>query len=65
MVDTNPKYDEYQRGLASMVDKKSAGANTSGGVVKSEIMPNQLLLLEKLKNEKYTHLLKTVLGVLI
>ena len=48
-----------------MVDKKSAGANTSGGVVKSEIMPNQLLLLEKLKNEKYTHLLKTVLGVLI
>ena len=32
------KYDGYQRGVASMVyvfDKKSSGANTSGGAVTS------------------------------
>ena len=33
----NPKYDEYQCGLASMIykfyDKKFSGANTSGGAV--------------------------------
>ena len=42
-IDINPKYDEYQRGLASMVykffDKKSA----SGGGIKNEIMSNQEL----------------------
>ena len=42
-IDINPKYDEYQRGLASMVykffDKKSA----SGGDIKNEIMSNQEL----------------------
>ena len=41
----NPKYDRYQRGLASMVyiyfDKKS-----SGGAVKNDIMPNQQLAEE-------------------
>ena len=39
-VGKNPKYDEYQSGLASMVykdlDKKS-----SGGAVKSKLRPNQ------------------------
>ena len=38
----NPKYDGYQRGLTSMTDKffekNFAGANTSGGAIKSEIM---------------------------
>ena len=49
----NPKYDGYQRDIASMVykfsDKTSSGANTLGGAVtranksaiKSKIMPNQ------------------------
>ena len=41
-IATNPKYHGYQRGLASMdynfFDKKTSGANTSGGAVKSEIM---------------------------
>ena len=45
------------------------GSYTSGGAVKCETMPNQelaeelhiqLQLLEKLKNEKYTHLLQTI-----
>ena len=43
----NPENDGYKRGLASMVykffDKKASGAYSSGGVVKSEIMPNQEL----------------------
>ena len=38
-IDKNPKFDGYQRGHASIIykffDKK-----TSGGAVKSEIMPN-------------------------
>ena len=49
------KYDEYQRGIALMVynlfDKKSAlltDKSTSGGAVKSEIMPNQELAEEKI-----------------
>ena len=44
-ITKNPKYDGYQRGLASMVynffDKK-----TSGGDVKSGIIPNQQLAEE-------------------
>ena len=43
-----PKYDRYQRGLASMVykffDKKSsllAGKSASGGTAENEIMSNQ------------------------
>ena len=43
----NPKYDGYQRGLTSMThkffEKNSAGANTSGGAIKREIMWNQQL----------------------
>ena len=46
----NPKYDEYQSGLTSMVykslDKKTSGTNTSGGDVKSDIMANQQLTEE-------------------
>ena len=70
----NPKYDGYQRGLASMVykffDEKSCG-----GAIKS--MPNQrplhnnLLkhyiyqLLTNLKEEKYIHHSETIFGVFI
>ena len=50
----NPKYDGYERGLASMVykcfDKKSSGVAI---VSKQEL------------SEKYTHLLKMVFGMLI
>ena len=53
----NPRYDEYQRELASMVykffDKK-----TSGGAVENKIMQNKELAEELHKpKEKYTHLL--------
>ena len=49
-VAKNPKYDGYQRGLASMVykffEKKFAVVNTLGGAIKLEIMPNQQLAEE-------------------
>ena len=53
-VAKNPKYDRYQRGLASVVynfsDEKSSGANASGGAItcanKSTIMSNQKLAEE-------------------
>ena len=35
--------------------------NSSGSGFKSEITPNQEL--ENVKNKKYTHLLKTIIGV--
>ena len=44
-IATYPKYDGYQRGLASMAykffDKKSPSCNTSDGAIKSGIMSNQ------------------------
>ena len=67
-IANNPKYDGYQRGLASMVykffDKKSKGTG-----IKS--MPNQQLdnelhkpIIRKLEKEKCILLLKTIFGVL-
>ena len=67
----DPKHDGYQRGLASMVykcfDKKS-----SDGAIKTvplAIINSQMnligRLLENLREEKFTHLLKTIFGVLI
>ena len=41
----NPKYDGYQRGLASMV-YKLFGKKTSGSGVKNENMSNQQLVEE-------------------
>ena len=65
----DPKHDGYQKGLASMVykcfDKKS-----SDGAIKT--VPNYQLaneshrqIIENLREEKFTHLLKTIFGVLI
>ena len=59
----NPKYDGYQRGLASMVynvfDKKA-----SVGTVKNEIISNKdsaeelhKPIIRKFEKKKYTHLL--------
>ena len=62
-IASNPKYDEYQRGLASMVykffDKKSTGSG-----IKNEIKQNQQLTneLENLK-KKCIHHLKIIFGV--
>ena len=70
---SNPSYDGYQRGLASMVykflntkvsspDKKTVGS----GVNKYIKLANEHhQSLKKLINEKYIHLLKIIFGVLI
>ena len=70
-----PKYDDYWRGLASMLykffDKKSAPLNkSSGSGIANE--PNYQWqisfinqLLENLKKEKFIHFLETIFGVLI
>ena len=68
-IASNPKYDGYQRGLASMVykffDKKSSGS----GIVNE---PNYQLanelhkpIIRKFKKRKFIHLLETIFGVLI
>ena len=68
----NPKYDGYQRGLASMVykffDKKSA----SNGVANNEIKQNLQLaeelnkpIIRNFKREQFIQDLKTIFGVLI
>ena len=69
-IASNPKYDGYQRGLASMVykffDKKSKGSG-----IKNEIKENQQLAYElhkpiirgSLKDAKFTSLIKLIYGV--
>ena len=59
----NPKYDGYQRGLASML-YKFFDKETSGGAVKNENISNKelaeelhKLIIKNLRKEKYTHLL--------
>ena len=60
----NPKYDEYQQGLASII-YKFLDKKTSGGIVKNEIISNKELAEElhkpiirkfKKKQEKPTDL---------
>ena len=64
----DPKYDGYERGLASMVYKFFA-KKTSGRGIKNENIFNKEFaaiinqLLENLMKEKYTHLLLTIFGV--
>ena len=74
----NPKYDGYQRGIASMVynffDKKSpslADESAAGSGVKKEITQNQQLaeelhksVIKKFKKEEFINHFKTIFGVL-
>ena len=57
-IASNPKYDGYQRGLASMV-YKCFDKNSSGGAIKKEIKQNEQLaeelhklIIRKLKKRK-------------
>ena len=71
-IASNPEYDGYQRGLASMVykffDKKSTGDGFKKlkNTIKpsSSILADELinLLLENLIKEKYIHNLKIIYG---
>ena len=70
-IASNPKYDGYQRGLASMVykffDKKSKGS----GIVTNEPnyqLANELhkpIIRQFKKRKKFIHHLETISGVLI
>ena len=67
----NPKYDGYQRGLASMVykffDKKSAGSGVNMDVKPNEKLAKELHkpMISKIKKELFILNLKIIFGVLI
>ena len=65
----NPKYDGYQRALASMVYKVFDKKNPKLVVLKMKLNKMNKLAEELhkpiIKKEKYTHPLKTIFGVLI
>ena len=74
----NPKYDEYQRGLASVVhkffDKKSKGSGIVNIIVKIIMITNKICieqknytnrLLETFKKEQFILDLKIIFGELI
>ena len=66
-IASNPKYDGYQRGLASMIykffDKKSKGP----GIKQNQQLANERHkpIIRKFKKEKCILLLKTIFGELI
>ena len=67
-IASNPNYDDYQGGLASMVynffDKKSKGSGIVNQIINWQMnFINQLL--QNFKKEKFIHFLKTIFGVLI
>ena len=68
-IASDPKYDGYQRGLASMVykffDKKSSGSGIDNEPDCQ--LANRLYkpIIRKFKKEKVIQLLKTIFGVLI
>ena len=74
-IASDPKYDGYQTGLASMVynffDKKFASLNTfSGSGITNEAnykLANELhkTIIRKFKKEKFIHFLETIFGMLI
>ena len=70
-IASNPKYDGYQRGLASMVytffDKNSKGAGIKNEIKQNQQLANELCkpIIGKIKKEKCILLLKTIFGVLI
>ena len=71
----DPKYDGYQRGLASMVykcfDKKSSGSGAKHVITKISPQNQQLAeelhkpIIRNLKKERYMQHLKIIFGVLI
>ena len=72
-VASNPKYNGYERGLASMVykflDKKSKGCGlkeNQENVLQNSELANEMnfinQLLESSKKEKFTLLLRTIFG---
>ena len=67
----NPKYDEYQRDLASMVykyfDKRSKGSSVNNEIKQNKQSAQELNkpIIKKLKKEEFILHLRTIFGVLI
>ena len=65
-ITSDPKYDSYQRGLASTVykffDKRSSGSGIANASWQMSIINR---LFKNSKKEKFIHPLKTIFGVLI
>ena len=68
-IASNPKYDGYQRGVASMVYKFFDKKSSESGIVNEPNyqLANELYkpIIRKLKKRKVYRLLKTIFGVLI
>ena len=67
----NPKYDEYQRDLASMVykhfDKRSESGSVNNEIKQNKQSAEELNkpIIKKLKKEEFILHLRTISGVLI
>ena len=61
-IASNPEYDGYQRGLASMVYKFFDKKSTRSGIASSSILNFINLLLTNLIKEKYIRNLKIIYG---
>ena len=65
-IASDPKYDDYQRGLASIVHKFFDKKSSEAVLLMSQIISWQKnyisLLLENLRKEKYIHHLETISG---
>ena len=65
----NPKYEEYQRWLASLIykffDKKNSGSVIKDDNISNKELAEELhkICIKKFKTRKYTHLLQTIFGV--
>ena len=68
-IASDPKYDGYQRWLASMVYKFFIKSLVKGNLLLKQIISLQMnsicRLLESLRDKKFIHLLGTILWVLI
>ena len=63
-IASNPEYDGYQRGLASMVDKFFDKKLTGSGIASSSILADELHkpVIKNLIKEKYIRNLKIISG---
>ena len=68
-IASNPKYDGYQRGLASMVYKSLIKSLVAVALIHSQIINSQMNFIDKIiensRDKKFIHLLQTIFGVLI
>ena len=66
---SDPKYDGYQRELASTVDKFFEKSSSGSGVDAKQIINSQVnfmvRLLENSRDEKFIHRLEAIFGMLI